>query len=171
MGDIDDRDAEIVAQRLEQVDDRHPQRRIDHRHRLVGDDQLRIGEQRAGDGDALQLPAGKLVRIATAHLLQRQPDLAQGLVDGRPRCSAWSPAAMKPAPRHEQIAVELLQRIEGLERILEDRLHLVHEGHAVGACFAPSPDRRRRTPARRWSAARCSGSSATAWSCRCRIRR
>ena len=60
--DVDDRDAELVAQSLEQVDDRHPQRGIDHRHRLVGDDQPRAGDQRAGDRDALQLAAGKLVR-------------------------------------------------------------------------------------------------------------
>jgi hypothetical protein len=37
----------------------------------------------------------------------------------------------KPAPCHEQIAIDLLEWIEGLERILEDRLHLVHEGHAI----------------------------------------
>ena len=79
MGDIDDRDAEIVAQRLEQVDDGHPQRRIDHRYRLIGNDQLRFGEQRAGNGDPLKLPAGKFMRITVAHFLQRQSDLAQAL--------------------------------------------------------------------------------------------
>ncbi len=132
VGDVDDRDAEIVAQRLEQVDDGHAQRGIDHRHRLVGNDQLWVGKQRAGDGDALQLSAGKLVRIAVTDLLQREPDLAQRAVDGDIDAGLIA-RGNEPPPGREQIAVELLQRVEGFERILEDRLHLVHEGHAVGA--------------------------------------
>ena len=51
----------------------------------------------------------------------------------RRRCA---PPAKRRA-RHEQISVEPLQRVEGFERILEDRLHLVHEGHARRA----GPDR------------------------------
>src|SRR3981081_540162 len=39
----------------------------------------------------------------------------------------------KPPTRHEQIAVELFQRIEGLERVLENWLNLTHKKHAVGA--------------------------------------
>src|SRR5450631_1645 len=39
----------------------------------------------------------------------------------------------KPSTRHEQITVELFQRIEGLERVLENWLNLVHKHHAVGA--------------------------------------
>src|SRR5450432_882846 len=39
----------------------------------------------------------------------------------------------KPSTRHEQITVELFQRIEGLERVLENWLNLVHKNHAVGA--------------------------------------
>ena len=93
--DVDDRHAEIVAQRAEQVDDRHAQRRIDHRHRLVGHDQRGPRDQRARDGDALQLAARQLVRIASAHLGQRQADLAQRA--RRQRCSAASSAA--PAKR------------------------------------------------------------------------
>ena len=42
-----------------------------------------LGDQRAGDGDALQLAAGQLVREAAPDLGQRQPDLAQRLVGGR----------------------------------------------------------------------------------------
>ena len=91
VGDVDDRHAGAVAQAAEQVDDRHAQRGIDHRHRLVGDDQRRPRDQRARDGDALQLAARQLVRKASPHLGQRQADLAQRLVGGALRC--------RPSPR------------------------------------------------------------------------
>ena len=77
VGDVDDRDAEVVAQRPEQVDDRHAQRGVDHRHRLVGDDERGLRYQRAGDRDPLQLAARELVREAAADLRERQADLLQ----------------------------------------------------------------------------------------------
>ena len=39
---------------------------------------------------------------------------------------------------HEQVAVEALQRVEGLERVLEDRLHLAHEVQPLRAGRAGS---------------------------------
>ena len=128
--DIDDRDLQLVAQRLEQVDDRHPQRRIHHRHRLVGDDQRGRRDQRARDRDPLQLPARQLVREAAFDFGERQPDLMQRLVGLGLDLDA--PARARETPgADEEIAVDPLERIEGLERILEDRLHLPHEGHAL----------------------------------------
>ena len=87
VGDVDDRDAEVVAQRLEQVDDRHAERGVDHRHRLVGDDQRRLGDQRARDGDPLELAAGQLVRRTAASPPRRR---------GRPGAA---PCRRPPAPR------------------------------------------------------------------------
>ena len=132
MRDVDDRDAEIVAQGLEQVDDRHAQRGIDHRDRLVGDDQFRVGQQRAGDRDPLQLAAGELVRITAAHLRERQADLAQG-ASSAASTSRPSPAPREPAPRQRADSGRALQRVEGLEGVLEDRLHLVHEAPCASA--------------------------------------
>ena len=68
--DVDDGDAELVAKLLEQIDDRHAQRGVDHRHRLVRDDQLWLREQRPGDRRPLQLPAGQLMGIAPGDLRQ-----------------------------------------------------------------------------------------------------
>ncbi|UZF94888.1 hypothetical protein [Bosea sp. NBC_00550] len=45
MGDVEDRQAELVAQPAERVDDRHAQRGIDHRDRLVGDNQAGLGDE------------------------------------------------------------------------------------------------------------------------------
>ena len=100
------RDAKLVAQRLEQVDDRHAQRGIDHRHRLVGDDQLRLGQQRPRDGRALQLPAGQLMWIAAGDLRQRQPDLAQRGIGAR-LCLPLIAGLAEAARRQEQVVVEL----------------------------------------------------------------
>ncbi len=60
--------------------DRHVQRR----GRLVGDDDLRPGGKRPGDGDALALTAGKLVRIAPRHVGLEAHLLEQ--VDSHLRC-------------------------------------------------------------------------------------
>ena len=56
------RQAELVLKLLEQVDDLRLHGHVERRHRLVGDDQLRVQRQRPGDADALALPAGELVR-------------------------------------------------------------------------------------------------------------
>ena len=51
------------------------QHRVERRHRLVGQDQLRVLHQRASDAHALLLPAGERIR---AHvLLALQVDLVQ----------------------------------------------------------------------------------------------
>ena len=58
VGDVEDGDAAFVAQVAQQVEDFGADRHVEHRDRLVGDQQLRIEDQRAGDADALALPAG-----------------------------------------------------------------------------------------------------------------
>ena len=54
-------------------------RHVERRDRLVGDDEVRIGGQRACDADALLLAAGKLVRIAVDEALAQ----ADGLPSAR----------------------------------------------------------------------------------------
>ena len=49
-------------------------RNIERRDRLVGDDELGVHRERAGDADALALSAGELVRIsAVIFLAQSDP--------------------------------------------------------------------------------------------------
>ena len=59
------------------------------------------------------------------------------------RCSGI--AGGEAARRHEQIAIDALQRIERLERVLEDRLHLAHEVQPL----APAPRMAQRLPRKR----------------------
>src|SRR5947207_14253252 len=58
---------------------------------------------------------------------QAEDGIRDHCVTGVQTCALRS----KSAPRHEQITVDLSKRVEGFERILEDRLRLVHEGHAI----------------------------------------
>lgn len=57
-----------LLQRFQQRQDLRLHRFIQRRGRLVEDQQLRLQDQRARDGDTLALPAGKLGGIAMAQL-------------------------------------------------------------------------------------------------------
>ena len=59
----DDRLLELLVQPLQQREDFRRRLRIEVAGRLVGDEQRRIGDDRAGDRDALLLAAGELPRI------------------------------------------------------------------------------------------------------------
>ena len=169
VGDVDDREAVAVAQVAQQVDDRGAQRGVDHRHRLVGHQQCRPGDQGARDGHPLELAARELVREAAADLGQREADAAQRLVGCRRDRGLAHDAGHAPR-RREQVAVDPLHRVEGLERVLEDRLDLLHEGQPPRACRGRSRGRCPGSGSRRRSAPPCRGSCGPAWSCRCPIR-
>ncbi len=64
VADEQQRQAELVLQIGQQVDDLRLHRHVERRDRLVADDQVGARRQRARDADALALPAGELVRIA-----------------------------------------------------------------------------------------------------------
>lgn len=134
MRDVDDRKPEFVFQPAEEVDDRHAQRGVDHRDRFVGHQQAGLGDQRAGDGDALQLAAGEFVGEAALHLFQRQADMVEGGVGHLLRLLPVRPLAGggEVAGGLEEITVHPLQRVEGLEGVLQHRLHFLHEGRAFG---------------------------------------
>ena len=51
----------VTAEAFEQVEDLRLHRDVEGRHRLVADDELRLGDHRPGDGDALALATGELV--------------------------------------------------------------------------------------------------------------
>ena len=130
MGDVPD-DAEIV--RDEQVGEPHLalqvgeevehlrlDRDVEGRDRLVGDDQLRLEHQRAGDGDALALAAGEHVRVA-AVVLRPQADLRHHVA--RPRGALGTAELGVDGERLFQDRADLLARIEGAVGVLEDELH------------------------------------------------
>ena len=85
MDNIEQRVRKIVAEQLgvneaeiknesSFVDDLGADRDVEGADRLVADDQLRVEGERAGDADALALPAGESVGIA-AEMFDGEADL------------------------------------------------------------------------------------------------
>ena len=78
--------AELLLQIEQQVDDLRADGHVQRRHRFVGDHHLGVERQRAGNRDALALPARKLMRVAVrrlggqAHLFQQPAHTLFGLV-------------------------------------------------------------------------------------------
>ena len=93
VGDQQDGQAELAVDAREQLEDRAGGLRVERRGRLVGEQHLRLGGQRAGDADALLLAAGELGRIAVA--LVGEADEIEQLVDPRP----GSPPCRSPRSR------------------------------------------------------------------------
>src|SRR3546814_1654260 len=75
-------EAQLALEPLHQVQDLRLHRDVERRGRLVANQELRVAGQSAGDGDALALPAGELVRELRA-VRRRQPHLLKQLADAR----------------------------------------------------------------------------------------
>lgn len=75
--DVEIGDLRTIAQRQHQVHHAGADRDIEHADRLVGDDQLRLEHQRAGDRDTLKLPTGEIGGIALGEARRRQLDTRQ----------------------------------------------------------------------------------------------
>ena len=82
----------------QQVEDLGAHRYVERRDGLVADDQRRLQRQRAGDDDALALPAGELVRIA-ARMLGPQANRQQQFAD-----AAFELLAAGDTPHRERLA-------------------------------------------------------------------
>ena len=84
-----------VLQVLQQVEHLRLHRDVERADRLVGDDQLRLRDQRARDRDALALAAGEFVRVLV-HVGVAQADLLQHRGDARraARRASHAPSAV-----------------------------------------------------------------------------
>ncbi len=141
VGDEQHGQAELAAQVIEDRHDLGLGGDIQRRSRLVGEQQLRLGEQRRGDRHALQHAAGQFVRVLPQSALTvGDPHLAEH-VGG---------AAVRLCGRHIEVGAQRLgheiadppHRVHVRTRILEDHRDLVavaaqggpgqaHDVHAV----------------------------------------
>ena len=92
------RQIEIAAQVHEQVEHLRLDRHVEGSDRLVEDQEVRLHGERAGDGDALPLTAGKLVREAAA-IARIEPDAAEHV-----RHVGIRVARLDDAVRHRSLA-------------------------------------------------------------------
>ena len=75
-------EAELLLQVHHQVEHLRLHRDVERRHRLVRDDHGGVERERAGNAEALALPAGELERIAP-HRVGAQADLLEQFGDAR----------------------------------------------------------------------------------------
>ena len=134
-----------LLQVLDQIEHLRLHRHVERRDRLVGDDEVRLDGERAGDADALALAAGELVREAPRRARGRGRRARAARRSGR--------VAPRRGPRRcdvEGLADDLVDaqaRVEAGIRILEDDLHAPAIG-AHGAVRQACAGRRRRTRSR-----------------------
>ena len=84
MRHVENRGLELVAHALDERDDLTLASFVERRQWLVHQQQMRVGEQRAPDGDALLFSAGQVVRTPVENLRDAEqvdnfihPDLAE----------------------------------------------------------------------------------------------
>ena len=134
------------------------QRHVEHRHRLVGDQQVGPEHHGAGDDQPLALTAGELVRVAAGDLRRRmQPGLLQRAVHQ----VAAAAALVAQAVDEQRLGHHVVGRqpgIQRLERVLEHDLDPAPE-----LAQGRAADVRDVLAAEQHSARRTSSSRATAW--------
>src|SRR5262249_55030420 len=142
MGDVDNGDTQVAVEDLQAGQNGGAQRRVDHRHGLVGNDDARVAQQRTRHADALPLTAAELVREAPKRFVGAQSDALESPLD-LPPCLALRICEAEPLERSFQHVIDSIERVERLVRVLEDRLDLTpklasvrarHGGH-VGAAI------------------------------------
>ena len=71
VGDVEQAEPALLAQPSKQPEHAGSQRHVEHRHRLVGHDEVGIAGERSGDHYTLTLATGELVRQLRCELLGR----------------------------------------------------------------------------------------------------
>src|SRR4029453_1944421 len=111
---------ELVLELLQQVDDLRLNGDVERRDGLVGDDEVRIDRQCAGDPDPLALPAGELVWVAGAGV-GREPDGLEQLAYRSRLLTAPDEAVNLHRLAHDPR--DAVARVERGKGVLEDHLH------------------------------------------------
>lgn len=108
----------VAAKRVERVEHRAPQRRIERRRRLVGDHHLGTMEHRHRKQDTLPHPPGEFVGIPRGELRRGgQPELREELQ--RAPCRLRGRAAMH-RPGLDHLRADAHRGVQGEDGLLED---------------------------------------------------
>ena len=123
-----DREAEALLQVAQRVEHLALHDHVERRHRLVGDQQLRIERQRQRDADALAHAAGELVRVVVL-AAGIEADHAKQLVDARADVGGLVAAAL--GQHLADLRRDAIDRIERVHRALRDEGDLAPEHVAL----------------------------------------
>ena len=125
MGDEEEREAELVLEVLEEVDDLGLDRDVEGAHRLVGHDEIGLEHECARDADALALAAGEGMREAAVRAVSGRPTRTSASRT-RLRRSARRPDSVRAQGLGDDI-LDLHARVERCVRVLEDHLRTAAE--------------------------------------------
>ena len=122
VSDVKQAEAALAAQVGEQGEHPGTERDVQHGDGLVGDHQLRLAGERAGDQDPLALAAGQLVRELFHELARRgEADGLEQFADPLPGLRAGHAQEVLAGPR--QRVLDGVHRVERAVRVLKDHLH------------------------------------------------
>src|SRR5204863_1752817 len=114
------RDAELLLQLAQQVEDLRLDRHVERRGRLVADDQLRAHRERTRDREPLALPAREFMRVATERVASYADALEQPFDPLAPR-GRVELRQQRLRPLLQDLG-DAHARIQRRERVLEDDL-------------------------------------------------
>jgi hypothetical protein len=92
MGDVEHPELSLVLELVQEVQDLQANRHVQHRHRLVGEEDVGIGSERPGDSHPLALSARQLVGPFGCHVVGR--DEIDRLQQGPHRCAGLGARAV-----------------------------------------------------------------------------
>ena len=127
VGDEEEPEVELALQLGEHVDDRRLHRDVERGGDLVADEQLRLGDQRAGDRDALALAARQLVRVAVE---ARRSRAARARVPRARDLGESEPPEREEVP--ERLLDDLRDRLPRVERAVGALEHVLDLPSRVG---------------------------------------
>ena len=117
----DQREPEVAAQAVQELEDLRLHHHVERRRRLVGDQHLRVARERHRDRGALPHPAGELVR-ETRLARGWEPDRFEQLSRSRPRtCAGRSVVELE---RLDDLRADGAHRVECVHRTLKDDCHV-----------------------------------------------
>ena len=129
VGDQDQRQPQLLAQPLQQLQHLGLHDDVERRRRLVGDHQRRVARERERDHHPLSLAARELVGVAAAER-PGQPDGRQQLVGALADFARVRRAGVQ-RDRLRELGVDPLHRVQRVHRALEDERDVApaHEAH------------------------------------------
>ncbi len=125
VGDEQAAEPAVALQVGEQVEDGRLYGDVERGRRFVGDHQIGVAGERTGDGDALALAAGELVRMPVG-VLGAQADLGEELLD--PGAHLLAPGLAVQLDRFGDDLADGHARVERGRRVLEDQVEVLAQG-------------------------------------------
>jgi len=134
MRDEHQRDAQVLTQIPEELQDAEAHRHVDHRDGLVGDQNLRVDGQRARDYDSLSLATRECMRIFRQHRVGIEPDKRkQFLSPALGPCAGFAGFARTHPQRVAEDLRDRAGRVQCRIRILVDHLDLAEQRRPLAA--------------------------------------